>query len=473
MARIPSMNELLAQGGARGLDRHGRGALREALHQALDRLRERWRHAREGSADPSAVPAPEIGPEFWEEVEARLSVTPALRVRRAVNATGVVLHTGLGRAPWPREAMAAAVAAARSAVLEIDEASGRRGRREAPVAELLRRLTGAQAALAVNNNAAALLLAVAALARGRKVLLSRGEEVEIGGSYRIPEVVTAAGAELVEVGTTNRTRAADYLERLEDPEVACVLKVHRSNFRQIGFVEEAPLEELREGCREHGVPLVYDLGSGVLHGRGLAALEGEPTVTEALRAGADLVTFSGDKLLGGPQAGLIVGAAPLVERLRRDMLTRCLRLDKTILAALEAVLALHALGEEAALRRIPALAMLAAGPGVLEERARRFREALAPELPAGWSLELVSCEGRVGSGASAETPLPGTGLALAAPGLGAEDLARRLRTGRPPVFGRVHGERLLLDLRTVSEDEEAPLRQAVARLFRDAASAGA
>ncbi|TAH35060.1 MAG: L-seryl-tRNA(Sec) selenium transferase [Planctomycetota bacterium] len=448
------MNDLLAQGAERGLDRHGRAALREALHQALDALRARW-HGSRSAGDP---PEP-ITPAFWQQVEAILAVTPALSLRRAVNATGVVLHTGLGRAPWPQEAAAAAVAAARYAVLEIDPESGERGLRDAALAARLCALTGAEAALAANNNAGATLLALAGVARGRKVLLARGEMVEIGGAYRMPEVIAAAGARLVEVGTTNRVRPEDYARHLDDPEVACVLKVHPSNFTIGGFTSEATLASLAPACRARGIALVYDLGSGVLSGADLPPLRREPTVRSALRDGADLVTFSGDKLLGGPQAGLVVGAAPLIARLRRDVLMRCLRLDKAILAALEATLALHALGEEAARARIPALRLLAADVASLRARAEAFARRLQRPLAA----EVVDCEGRVGSGAAPIEPLPSAGVTVTVPGLDAHALAGRLRRGDPPVFARVQDDRVLLDLRTVFPEEEERLLQALHR----------
>lgn len=448
------MNELLASGAERGLQRYGQPALREALHQALDALRERWHGAQRAGMEPEP-----LGPAFWSRVEALLAVTPALSLRRAINATGVVLHTGLGRAPWPPEAAAAAVAAARYAVLEVDPDSGGRGLRDAAVAARLCALTGAEAALAVNNNAGATMLALAGMARGRKVLLARGEMVEIGGSYRMPEVIAAAGARLVEVGTTNRAHLQDYLAHLDDPDVRCVLKVHPSNFSVGGFSSSVSLAELREPCRARGVALVYDLGSGVLSGADLPSVRAEPTVRAALRDGADLVSFSGDKLLGGPQAGLVVGAAPWIERLRRDVLMRCLRLDKAILAALEATLSLHALGEDAARARIPALHLLALPRAALRARAEAFVRRLAAPLTGA----AVDCEGRVGSGAAPVEPLESAGVAITAAGQEAQAFARRLRRGDPPVFARVQDEQVLLDFRTVLPDEEERLLQALAR----------
>lgn len=454
--RIPPMNELLDLGGARGLLQRGREALRRALAAELDRLRAAWRDGR----------APAFDEAFWHGVERRLQVVPALFLRGAINATGVVLHTNLGRAPWPPEAVAAAAAVAGAAVLEIDPASGGRGRRERAVSELLVSLTGAGAGLAVNNNAAALLLAVAALARGRSTVLARTEMVEIGGSYRMPEVVRAAGSALIGIGTTNRVHLRDFEEALQNPDVASVLRVHRSNFEQHGFVHEPSTAELAGLCEEYGVPLVYDLGSGVLLGEDLPGASEEPTVAKALADGCAVVTFSGDKLLGGPQAGLIVGVQPLVERIRSDMLTRCLRLDKTLLAALEATLALHGLGEEAARAAIPALQRLAWTEADLRPRADHLVARLQEQVP-NCRAEVVATQGRVGSGASPTQDLPGAGVALSHATLSHEELAARLRLADPPLFARIQDEGVVLDLRTVAESEEEPLLAAVIAALAD------
>ncbi len=445
------MNLILDQGETRGLAaRSGREALRRACTEILDAERQEIRVGRPfGGLDEA----------FWRRVEDALDVLPRLKTRRAVNATGVVLHTNLGRAPWPREAAEAVLNAAGVAMVEVDRATGKRGRRESAVSDLLCAITGAEAGLAVNNNAAAVLLAVSALGRGRKVVVARRELVEIGGSYRMPEVVEAAGAEMVAVGTTNRAHLADYERAVADPGVACMLKVHPSNFTIEGFVGEPEVEELAGLCRARGLPLVYDLGSGVLVGADWPALAGEPTVVDALRRGCDLVTFSGDKLLGGPQSGLIVGRKPLVDRLHRDMLTRCLRLDKSVLAALEAVLAIHALGPAAALQRLPALARLAASVADLRPRA----EALARDFAAnrwGWKARAVGCESRVGSGASPTAGLPSWGVHLT--GGAAEEMAAALRALEPPVFARVQEDGLLLDVRTLGPEDEADLRRLLA-----------
>jgi L-seryl-tRNA(Ser) seleniumtransferase len=456
--RIPSMNELLAAAEERGtVAAWGREASREAIAAALEEVRAR-RRAGETAAG--------VDEAFWLRVEAHLAVLPAMEMAPALNATGVVLHTNLGRAPWPAEAREAAAAACSAAVCEIDRESGQRGRRDAAVSRLLAKVTGAEAGLPVNNNAATVLLAVSALARGRKVVVARPELVEIGGSYRMPEVIAAGGAEMVAVGTTNRAHLKDFAAALEDPEVSCVLRVHPSNYRIVGFAGMPPMDELAALCREHGQPLVEDLGSGVIHGQELQGLEQEHPVRRSLEAGCDLVTFSGDKLLGGPQAGLIVGAQALVEKLRRDMLTRCLRLDKTLLAALEAVLRVHALGPEAALARIPALTRIAWGPAELEPRAQALAAKLAAALPAsaGWELAVVPTAGRVGSGASPVEDLPGAGLRLACADRDPEDLARHLRMRPLPVFTRVQDEALLVDLRAIAAEDDAALAEALASL---------
>src|SRR5205823_5536667 len=295
-------------------------------------------------------------------------------LRRVLNATGVLIHTNLGRAPLAAEAIAQVVETARGySNLELDLRDGTRGSRQDHAAALLRRLTGAEASIVVNNNAAALLLALAALAEGREVIVSRGELVEIGDGFRIPDVLARSGATLVEVGTTNRTRAEDY-ERAIGERTGALLRVHQSNFKIVGFTEQPPLSELARLAHRHGLPLVDDLGSGVL-----VELGDEPSVSASVAAGADLVTFSGDKLLGGPQAGLVVGRADLVERLRRHPLQRALRADKLGLAALEGTLLLY-LDPARALAEVPVLRMLREEPSVVRSRAERLAAAVGGEV---------------------------------------------------------------------------------------------
>ncbi|HVV57633.1 MAG TPA: L-seryl-tRNA(Sec) selenium transferase [Gaiellaceae bacterium] len=370
---------------------------------------------------------------------------PALR--RVLNATGVIVHTNLGRAPLPAAALErVAEVAAGYSNLESDLASGTRGSRHDHLAGLLRRLTGAEAGIAVNNNAGAMLLALAALAEGREVIVSRGELIEIGDGFRIPDVLARSGARLVEVGTTNRTRASDY-ERAIGPGTALLLRVHQSNFRVVGFAEQPTTESLAAVARRHEVPLVDDLGSGALVDFG-----DEPTVRGALAAGADLVCFSGDKLLGGPQAGIVVGRADLVERLRRHPLQRALRIDKLGLAALEGTLQLY-LEPERALREVPVLRALREETPVVRTRAERLAQALGGEVE-----ETVA---RVGGGALPLTELPSFACALD------ESLAAPLRLGEPPVVGVVRDGRLLLDCRTL-RDDELPEVEAAVRAARSA-----
>ena len=369
---------------------------------------------------------------------ARRRLRPSLR--RVLNATGVVVHTNLGRAPLGADARAAvAEAAAGYTDLELDLDRGRRGSRQDHVAALLCELTGAEAAIAVNNCAAATLLAVAALAGpGREVVVSRGQLIEIGGAFRIPEVIAQAGARLVEVGTTNRTRLDDYRRALGE-HTGVVLRAHPSNFRTVGFVEEVGIEEL---CAL-GAPVVDDVGSGVL-ADDLEPLAAEPPVRRSVRAGAAAVAFSGDKLLGGPQAGLLAGRAEAIERCARHPLARAVRIDKLSLAALEATLRLYR-DPERARRELPVLAMLDAPAEVLDARAQR--------LAAGTGGEIVSAVARAGGGALPLLELRGPAVALDPGPDGADALAARLRRGDPPLVGRIRDGRVLLDLRTLADDE--------------------
>jgi L-seryl-tRNA(Ser) seleniumtransferase len=376
------------------------------------------------------------------QLRAELRALRAPRLRRVLNATGVIVHTNLGRAPLAAEALERVMDAARGySNLEYDLTDGRRGSRQEHVADALRRLTGAEAALVVNNNAAAVLVALAALAEGREVVVSRGELIEIGDGFRIPDVLARSGARLREVGTTNRTRAADY-ERAVGPETAALLRVHQSNFRVVGFTEQPTVAELAAVARRHGVPLVDDLGSGVL-----VALEGEPSARESLAAGADLVCFSGDKLLGGPQAGVVVGRAELVERLRRHPLQRAMRADKLTLAALEGTLALY-LEPGRAASEVPVLRMLEEPAESVRARAARLAEAVGGEVE-----ETVA---RVGGGALPLAEIVSFACAVE------EELATPLRTGEPPVVGIVRDGRLLLDCRTLAEGEVDEVAAAVA-----------
>jgi L-seryl-tRNA(Ser) seleniumtransferase len=396
-----------------------------------------------------------------EECAALLAHDMQPSQRRVFNLTGTVLHTNLGRAPLPEEAIAAAVDAMRNpTTLEYKIETGKRGERDDHVAGWLMRLTGAKAALAVNNNAGALVLTLNTLAEGRETIVSRGELIEIGGSFRLPEIMARAGTRLCEVGTTNRTHLADYAAAI-GPETALILKAHTSNYVVQGFTAAAPAAKLAALAREHSIPFVEDLGSGSLVDFERWGLPHEPTVTEALAQGADLVTFSGDKLLGGPQAGLVVGRAELIKRLARNPLKRALRLDKIRLAALEAVLRLYADPDRLA-ERLPALRLLVRPNDEIKALAERLLPAVEGVLRDIAEVALVETKSQIGSGALPMSLLPSTALALQPvqqrTGAAVETLARALRRLPIPIIGRIEAGRVLLDLRCL-EDETGFLEQ--------------
>jgi L-seryl-tRNA(Ser) seleniumtransferase len=423
---LPSVDEVLRDPRLEGVP-HAIGV--DAARKALELARETVR----AGGEPDVVGL----------VRVELEAAEAVRLRRVINATGVIVHTNLGRAPLPEAAMARVVEAGGSySNLEYELTQGRRGSRQDHCAEMLCRLTGAEAALVVNNNAAAVLLALAALAEGCAVIVSRGELIEIGDGFRIPDVLARSGARLVEVGTTNRTRAADYGGAVVAGDTAVLLRVHQSNFRVVGFAERPSLAELAAVARSHDLALVDDLGSGAL-----VPLGDEPQARESLAAGADLVCFSGDKLLGGPQAGIVVGRIDLVERLRRHPLQRALRADKLTLAALEGTLRLY-LDPDRARQQIPVLRMLEEHTEATRARAERLASLVGAEVE-----ETVS---RVGGGALPLAELPSFACAVD------ERLAGPLRRGEPPVVGIVRDGRLLLDVRTVSDAEVEELARAVA-----------
>jgi L-seryl-tRNA(Ser) seleniumtransferase len=380
----------------------------------------------------------------------------AARLCPVINATGVVVHTNLGRAPLPGEAIDALERTARGySNLEYDLGRGERGSRHAHLEELIRELTGAEAGFAVNNNAAAVLLATTALAQGREVVISRGQLVEIGGSFRIPDVLAQSGARLVEVGTTNRTRLSDY-ERAIRPETVALMRVHCSNFRTVGFTEETSIEELCALGRQRGLMVIDDLGSGVIgrsHDSLASRLRDEPAVRRSISAGSDAVCFSADKLLGGPQAGVIAGRRDAIEAMKSHPLARALRIDKLSLAALEATLMIHRDPERAA-AELPVLRMLAAGEDELHSRAMRLRDAIVDK--AGRDLldvELERAAGRAGGGALPLLDLEGPVVVVRANGCGADRLQARMRANDPPIIARVHKGAVVLDPRTIYDEQ--------------------
>ena len=437
---LPSVESvLMSEAGKAALQIHPRPRVVEAIRRLLAVLRTRILQGEAASFSSDA-----LGP-------ALVALgTPGLRP--VLNATGVVLHTNLGRAPLAPEALCRVEAVARGySNLELDLESGERGSRFAPLLEPLRMLTGAEDAIVVNNCAAATLLVFTALAEGREVVVSRGELVEIGGGFRVPDVMRQSHATLVEVGTTNRTRRADY-ERALSPATALVAKVHRSNFALVGFTEETSVEELARLCQPRGVPLFVDAGSGLLAPLDVPGALAEPTMRGHIEAGADLVAFSGDKLLGGPQAGIVVGRAFWVSRLRAHPLARALRVDKLTVAALEATLRMmqDGRGDE-----IPARAMALAPEPVLHARAEALRRYLAD---AGVESRVVHVEGQVGGGTLPLARPVSWACALEGE---AEAISTRLRTGEPSVLARIEDGRLVLDVRCIEDPDVAALAAAV------------
>jgi L-seryl-tRNA(Ser) seleniumtransferase len=434
---IPSVDALLrSKAGTKAANEFGRAVLKRSLSETLAEVRA-----------AGGLPEGADGDAILTRAVERASLD-LHGLDEVVNATGVVLHTGLGRAPLaPEAAKAAARASTGYADLEIDRETGRRGRRTARAERLLLALTGAEDAIVVNNNAGALLLALAALARRKEVLVSRGELIEIGGEFRLPDVMVASGAKLVEVGTTNRTRPADY-RRAITPRTALILKVHPSNYRILGFTDTAPVPELAALAAKVGVPLAHDVGSGLLD-RYAGVPKDEPSVVESLRAGADLVAFSGDKLLGGPQAGIVAGRADVVARLRRNPVARAVRMDKMNVAALEATLRLYATGRRA---DVPIWRLLGQPRRRLLERAR----ALASQFEGGTA---GATEATFGGGSLPGHALPSAGFRIPVPS--PEEVAARLRRGRPSVFCRTEQRHVAFDLRTVPPEDDERLARAI------------
>ena len=440
---LPSVDTLLRAEPARALlARVPRQLLVDAVRDAVEHVRRQ----------PERAPRDEAG--WGEVIEAALAARERRSLRPVHNATGVVLHTNLGRAPLPNAAIAAMTEiAAGYSNLEYDLDRGERGSRYTHCNALLRELTGAEDALVVNNGAAALILAVNTLARDREAIVSRGELVEIGGSFRIPDVMARGGASLVEVGTTNRTHLGDYLAAIS-PRTGAIVKVHRSNFTIQGFVAEVSVEELAVELGKDGPPIIRDLGSGLFISLEQWGLGGEPLASEAVRSGAAVVTMSGDKLLGGPQAGIALGSHAVIERMRRNPLTRALRVDKLTLAALEATLALYR-DPMRAIREIPALAMLTAPETKLRERATALRAALTA---AGHDATVVSSEASVGGGAFPTTRLASWAVAMEGDAMAVE---ARLRAAPRPVIGRIVDGRVLLDVRSIPDSDDGALAEAV------------
>lgn len=446
LRQIPKVDDILRELETLGyLKGHPRALVVNVIRHTLEEIRKEIKSGLLSQVEKTTV---------LERVKTSLRTKASPSLKRVINATGVILHTNLGRAPLSEQAIQRLIEVGRYySNLEYDLKEGTRGHRYKHVEDLLREITGAEAAFVVNNNAAAVLLALNTLAEGKEVLVSRGELVEIGGSFRIPEVMAKSGAVLKEVGTTNRTHLYDY-ERAISENTVMILKVHTSNYRVIGFTSEVPLEDIVQLARKYGLLVMEDLGSGLLLDLSEWGMKEEPTVQGAIKAGVDLVTFSGDKLLGGPQAGLILGKKDLIDAMRKNPLSRALRVDKLTLSSLEATLRAY-LDPEKAVKEIPVLRMLTAPLGEIRKKARRIKRSIQTHVPEA-QVSLVRDTSRIGGGSFPLLELPTVCVGIKAKGIKVSVLERMLREGDPPVVARVSDEMLLLDPRTIFE-EEIPL----------------
>jgi L-seryl-tRNA(Ser) seleniumtransferase len=461
--QLPSIDELLRIPALQHVEhRFGRGATVEASRQFIDDLRSK---IAVGSLDDEQLGAAIAqGP---LTIERRLSESLGYSLRPVINATGVILHTNLGRAPLAEAALQHASDVSRGySNLEFDLATGERGKRDVHVSGLLAKLLSGSgrevATIVVNNNAAAVLLALNAMAEGGEVIVSRGELVEIGGSFRIPDVMAKSGAVLREVGTTNRTRIADYESAITD-KTKLLLRVHRSNFQIVGFTEQPSLQELAELGRGHGIPVMEDLGSGELFDLRNVGVHGEPMIADSLRAGVDVVTFSGDKLLGGPQAGLISGEPELVKKIRGNPLFRALRVDKMFYAALEATLLAYLREDYDA---IPTLRMMRVSEEDLQQRAEHMARHLRVTSPR-LEVEVVESRAVLGGGSAPGTTLPSRAVAVKSGELSADRILVALREWETPIIARVEDERVLLDLRTVEVGQDAVIVAALESISKE------
>ncbi len=452
LRRLPSVDEVLkSPRGAGWLDAHPKRYVLKAVREVIAFKR----------MEILAGGTPDVSPDaVATDVELRIGRLTAKRLRPVINATGVVIHTNLGRAPLPPDVLGSVVEVARGySNLEYDLDSGTRGERYDHVRWILREITGAEDALVVNNNAAAVLLCLSTLARGREVVVSRGELIEIGGAFRIPDVMLQSGAVLREVGTTNKTNLGDYEGAVDREKTALLLKIHQSNYRVIGFTEDVPIGELVGLGRREGVPVMFDLGSGCLTDLRPYGIHDEPLVHDVVGAGVDIVTFSGDKLLGGPQAGIIVGRKDLTDRIAAHPLARAVRVDKLTLAALESTLLCHA-DPEKAKEKIPVLRTLLQGEEAIRRRAKRIMLLLKRSLEDA-EVTVEQDESQAGGGALPGVSLPTYVVTLKVKGVSARHIEQRLRRGAVGVIARIKSGRVVFDARTITDSEVKPLVQAV------------
>ena len=444
--RIPKVDVLLEEDGIQKLEeRYGRSCVKRVVQDELERVRILIGEAVDETDVLKAVE------QLPDSISKSLELLYTPNIRSVINGTGTILHTNLGRAPLNREhAERLAVIAAQYSNLEYDLQRGERGERNAHFESLLCRLTGAEAALVVNNNAAAVLLCLSTLAKSGEVIVSRGELVEIGGKFRIPDVMEQSGAVLVEVGTTNKTHLSDYEEAITE-ETKAILKVHTSNYQIVGFTESVAVPKLKAIAREHEIPIIEDLGSGALVDLSKYGISHEPMVQEAIKGGADVVCFSGDKLLGGPQAGIIVGRKCYIDKMKKAPLTRALRVDKFTTAALEMTLEEY-LSEERAMHRIPVLKMISEMPDAVKQRAQKLKSQLEQrELPA--QIVLETCESQIGGGALPLEKISSTAVAIRSEICSASEMEKRMRALPTPIIGRMINGAWAMDMRTIEEEQ--------------------
>ena len=461
LRKLPSVDSLLGDEQARELiERFGREALAKACRDALDELRSEILKAGALESEEEALSSERL----FRKIEAQLQLRFSPSLQKAVNATGIIMHSGLGRAVLSEEARKALDEVSRGyCTLALEIETGRRGQRDSDVSRFLCELTGAEAATLANNNAAATVLILNTLAKGKEVIVSRGQLVEIGGSFRMPEVMKTSGAALREVGTTNKTHLRDYAEAIND-NTGAILRVHHSNYRIVGFAEEPEIEELADLGNKRHVPVIDDLGSGALVDLQEFGLQTEPLIGRSIRAGAAVACFSGDKLIGGPQSGIIVGQADIISRIKKNPLARAFRCGKLTIAALEATLKLF-LAPEKLRERHPLYRMLSLSLENLEKRCRRVERALKKRLPAEVEVSVQDGGSQVGSGAVPVETIPTKLLSLKAVSRPPDEIARELRFHKPPIFTRIHKEAVLFDFRTIQPDEENLIQEAILRIF--------
>ena len=456
LSQLPSVDECLKSSyGEKWLDSFPRKTVLRAIREVID--------AKRKEILSGAVPDVSLDA-LSHDIEAAIRKHSAYKLRPLINATGVVIHTNLGRSILSAKTIEHVINTARSySNLEYEITTGRRGKRYSHIKDIIKELTGAEDAVVVNNNAAAVLICLDTFAKGKEVIVSRGELVEIGGSFRIPEVMESSGAILREVGTTNKTHLADY-ENALCGNTALLLKVHQSNYRVIGFTEEVPIEKLMKIGKEYKIPVIADLGSGCMIDLQKYGVHGEPTVQEVVKTGADIVTFSGDKLLGGPQAGIIIGKEKFIQKIQKNPLLRALRIDKMTLASLEATF-MQYLDEEKAIKEIPTLRMLTESADVIKRRAKKILSSLKKDISNQAKLEVTPDESQAGGGSLPEINFPTFVVSIKPSNISVNELEKRLRLGDPPVIARIKGDSLLIDARTVQDGEVKVLVSGIVAAF--------